>query len=101
MVPTLILMSFASSFHFLAAKYLQDLRPYLVVLTLGNERIQSCRRLYLDERKVIRSLFAGGTLSDVLLFIVNSMSWILRVSMDGSNSVKCHSVRRKIGITNS
>ena len=26
-------------FHFLEAKYLHDLRPYLVVLTLGNERI--------------------------------------------------------------
>ena len=39
LVPALTLMSFASSFHFLAAKYLQDLRPYLVVLTLGNERI--------------------------------------------------------------
>ena len=39
LVPALILMSFASSFHFLAAKYLQDLRPYLVVLTLGNQRI--------------------------------------------------------------
>ena len=39
LVPALILMSIASSFHFLAAKYLQDLRPYLVVLTLGNERI--------------------------------------------------------------
>ena len=39
LVPALILMSFASSFHFLAAKYFQDLRPYLVVLTLGNERI--------------------------------------------------------------
>ena len=31
LVPALILMSFASSFHFLAAK---GLRPYLVVLTL-------------------------------------------------------------------
>ena len=39
LVPALTLMSFASSFHFLAAKYLQDLRPCLVVLTLGNERI--------------------------------------------------------------
>ena len=39
LVPALILMSIASSFHFLAVKYLQDLRPYLVVLTLGNERI--------------------------------------------------------------
>ena len=38
LVPALILMSFASSFHLLAAKYLQYLRPYLVVLTLGNER---------------------------------------------------------------
>ena len=33
---------------------------------------------------MITSLIAGGTLSDILLFIVNSMSWILRVSMDGS-----------------
>ena len=39
---------------------------------------------YLDERKVIRSLIALGALSDILLFIVNSMSWILRVFMDGS-----------------
>ena len=47
-------MSFASSFHFLAAKYLQYLRPDLVVLPLDNERALLCRRLYLDERKVIR-----------------------------------------------
>ena len=33
---------------------------------------------------MIRSLIGGGALSDILLFIVNSMSWILRVSMDGS-----------------
>ena len=33
---------------------------------------------------MIRSLIAGRALSDLLLFIVNSMSWILRVSMDGS-----------------
>ena len=39
LVPALILMSFASSFHFLAAKYFQNLRHYLVVLTLGSERI--------------------------------------------------------------
>ena len=72
-------MSFASSFHFLAAKYLQDLRPYLVLLTLGNERIEASQRLYFDEHtcKVIRSLIAGGALSDILLFNVNSMSWIL------------------------
>ena len=42
--------------------------------------------MYLDERKVIRSLIAGRALSDILLFIVNSMSWILRVSNDGSPS---------------
>ena len=35
---------------------------------------------------MIRSLIAGGALSDILLFIVNSMSWILRVSNDGSPS---------------
>ena len=39
LVPALILTSFASLFHFLAAKYLEDLRPYLPVLALGNERI--------------------------------------------------------------
>ena len=36
---------------------------------------------------MIRSLIAGGGFrSDILLFIVNSMSWILRVSNDGSPS---------------
>ena len=35
---------------------------------------------------MIRSLIAGGALSDILLFIVNSMSWILRVSNDESPS---------------
>ena len=38
LVPTFILMSFDSSFHFLAAKYLHDLSPYLVVLTLGKDK---------------------------------------------------------------
>ena len=38
MVSTFILMSFDSSFHFLAAKYLHDLSPYLVVLTLGKDK---------------------------------------------------------------
>ena len=37
-----------------------------------------------DERKVIRSLIMGAALSDILLFIVNSMSWILRDSIDCS-----------------
>ena len=83
LVPALILISFVSSFHVFAVKYLHDLRPYLVVLTFGEERIKSCRRLYLVELKVI-TIIAGGALSDILLFIVNSMSWILRVSMDGS-----------------
>ena len=41
---------------------------------------------YLDESKVIRSLIEGGALSDILLFTINSMSWILRVSNDGSPS---------------
>ena len=36
-MPAFILMSSDSSFHFLAAKYLHDLSPYLVVLTLGKE----------------------------------------------------------------
>ena len=31
-------------------------------------------------------VLAGGALSNILLFIVNSMSWILRVSNDGSPS---------------
>ena len=38
MVSTFILMSFDGSFHFLAAKYLHDLSPYLVVLTLGKDK---------------------------------------------------------------
>ena len=39
LVPALILISFVSSFHVFAAKYLHDLRPYLVMLTFGKERI--------------------------------------------------------------
>ena len=41
LVPALILISFGGFFLFLGAKYFHDLRPYmyLVVLTLGNERI--------------------------------------------------------------
>ena len=35
---------------------------------------------------MIRSLITGAALSDILLFIVNSMSWILRVSNDESPS---------------
>ena len=46
-MPALILISFFSSFHIFAAKYLHDLRPYLVVFTFGIERIKSCRRSYL------------------------------------------------------
>ena len=85
-MPALTLISFGSSFHFLEAKYLHDLRPHLIVFTLGNKRIDiiMSKIIYLHERKVIRSLIAGGALSDILLFIVNGMSWILRVSMDGS-----------------
>ena len=41
-------------------------------------------KLGLVERKVIRSLIVGGALSDMLLLIAYSMSWILRVSMDRS-----------------
>jgi len=33
---------------------------------------------------VIRSLTADEALSDIQLFIVNGMSWVLQVSMDGS-----------------
>ena len=55
MVSTFILMSLDSSFHFLAAKYLHDLSPYLIVLTLGKDKTYSWRlRLYLNERKLIR-----------------------------------------------
>ena len=35
---------------------------------------------------MIRSLIAGGAFSDILLFTVNSISWILRVSNDESPS---------------
>ena len=55
MVSTFILMSLDSSFHILAAKYLHDLSPYLIVLTLGKDKTYSWRlRLYLNERKLIR-----------------------------------------------
>ena len=37
LVPTFILMYFDSSLHILAAKYLHDLNPYLVLLTLGKD----------------------------------------------------------------
>ena len=52
-------------------------------ILFGKESIIISKIMYLDERKVIRSLIANGALSDIQLFIFNSMSWILRVSMDG------------------
>ena len=68
-------MSFDSSFHFLAAKYLHDWSQYLVVLTLGKYNTYSWRlRLYLTERKLMRFLIACGALFDILLCIVNNMS---------------------------
>ena len=72
LVPAFIVMSFNSSFHFLAVKYLHGLSPYLVVLTLGKGKTYSWRlRLYLKERKLIRFLIARGALFDMLLCIVN------------------------------
>ena len=69
MVPTFILMSFDSSFYFLAAKYL------LYLLTLGKDKTCSWRlRLYLNERKLIRFVIDRGALFQVLLCIVNNMS---------------------------
>ena len=68
-------MSFDSSFHFLAAKYLHDLSPYLVVLALGKDKTFSWRlRLYLTERKLMRFLISCGALFDILLCIANNMS---------------------------
>ena len=60
--PILILISSESSFHFFAAKYLHDLRPNLVVFTVGNDRMYFPLKLYFEERKVIRSLIADGAL---------------------------------------
>ena len=74
-VPTLILMSCDSSFHFLAPKYLHDLSPYMVMLTLGKDKTYSWRLgLYLNERKLIRFLITRGALFDMLLCIVDNMS---------------------------
>ena len=74
-MPAFILISFESSFHFLAAKYLHDLTPYLVVLTLGKDKAYSWRLgLYLNERKLIRFLIVRGALFDMLLCIVSNMS---------------------------
>ena len=68
-------MSFDSSFHFLAAKYLHDFSPYLVVLTLGKDKTYSWHlRLYLNERKLIRFLIARGALCDMLLCIVHVLN---------------------------
>lgn len=48
LVPTFVLMSFDSSFPFLATNYCRNLGPYLVVLTLGKDKTHSWRlRLYL------------------------------------------------------
>ena len=67
-------MSFDNSFRFLAAKYLHDLSPYLIVLTLGKDKTYSWRlRLYLNERKLIRVLIACGALFEILLCFVNNM----------------------------
>ena len=74
LVPTFILMSFDSSFYFLAAKYLHDLSPYLVVLTLGKDKTSWRLRLYLNERKLIKFLIDCGALFQILLCIVNNMS---------------------------
>ena len=75
LAPTFILMSFDSSFYFLAAKYLHDLSPYLVVLTLGKDKTSSWRlRLYLNERKLIKFLIDCGALFQILLCIVDNMS---------------------------
>ena len=94
LVPAFILRSFDSSFHFSAAKYLHDLSPYLVVLTLGKGKTYSWRlRLYLKERKLIRFLIARGALFDILLCIVNNMSWILRDSMEGRPRKQEHSFK--------
>ena len=75
LLPTFILLSFDSSFHFLAAKYLHDLSPYLVVLTLRKDNTYSWRlRFYLTERKLMRFLIACGAFFDIPLCIVNNMS---------------------------
>ena len=65
LVSTFTLLSFDSSFHFLAEKDLYDLSSYLVVLTLGKDKTYSWRKL-------IRFLIARGALSDMLLCIVRS-----------------------------
>lgn len=71
LVPIFIVMSFDSSFHFLAAKYLHDLSP----LTLGRGKMYSwCLGLYLNEHKLMKFLIACGALFDMLLYIVNNMS---------------------------
>ena len=50
LVPAFLVMSFDSSFYFLAAKYLHDLSPYLVVSTLGKDKTYSWRlRLYVGK----------------------------------------------------
>ena len=67
-VPMLSLISFDNSFHFFAAKYLQDLRPCLVVFTLGKFKMLSPLKIYFDERILIRLLIAKGAILDKLLY---------------------------------
>ena len=62
LLPIFILISSESSFHFFAAKYFHDLRPNLVVFTLGKDKIYFPLKLYFEERKVIRSPIANGAL---------------------------------------
>ena len=59
-----------SAFHVFAAKYQKDLRPCLVLLTLGNESMFVPLKLYFVSITLSRFAMGVGALSWKQLFIV-------------------------------
>ena len=69
-----------SALHVFAAKYRKDLRPCLVLLTLGNKSIFMPFKLYFVSFTLSRFTMGVGAFSWKQLFIVINMSWIRRPS---------------------
>ena len=63
-----------SAFHVFAAKYRKDLRPCLVLLTLGNESMFVPLKLYFVSFTLSRFTIEIGAFSWKQLFIVIIMS---------------------------
>ena len=63
-----------SAFYVFAAKYRKDLRPCLVLLTLGNESMFVPLKLYFVSFTLSRFTTGAGAFSWKQLFIVINMS---------------------------